>query len=260
MSSGPRLKPLKDAAQAFALLTVVPIPSRLTDEPPVRVSGWFPLVGLGLGALAWLLVEALKWVGWYTGSPLVVATMVVVLWAVVSRLLHWDALADTADAMWGGRTAQDRVRIMADSSVGAFGVTTVVLVAFMQVTTLASLPWDVLPIAVLVVPALSLMSASFAAWLGTPAKPGGLGAIVSGRPALSTALPAVLVVGAIAWLLWASLEVEGLALAGLAIVLALAVPHVLSRPVGGVTGDIMGASVLICETVLLLTAAAAWGA
>jgi cobalamin synthase len=53
---------------------------------------------------------------------------------------------------------------------------------------------------------------------------------------------------------------SGAVVGAIALVLALGVPHALSRPMGGVTGDVMGASILVCETAVLVCAALAWGA
>jgi cobalamin synthase len=55
-------------------------------------------------------------------------------------------------------------------------------------------------------------------------------------------------------LAWSFGGATGLGLVVLGIILALVVPHLLSARMGGVTGDVMGASVLIVETLLLLTA------
>jgi adenosylcobinamide-GDP ribazoletransferase len=241
---------------AVSLLTVVPVPiSARSHEPRPNAAGWFPLVGLALGALGWGLVHLLGFFGW-SGSrgSLVVAAVVVTLWALVTRLLHWDGLADVADAWWGGATPQRRLEIMKDPRSGAFGVTAIVMVALLQVTAVGQILLNhQLPL--LIVPALARIGATFAAWLGTSARPDGLGRTVVGRPSLAGVLPAAAGVLLIALAASAGMHSAGAAYVAIALLLALGVPHVVSKRMGGVTGDVMGATVLIIETLLFLGAA-----
>jgi cobalamin synthase len=51
--------------------------------------------------------------------------------------------------------------------------------------------------------------------------------------------------------MWLGFRVTGLAVAMFGLVVAFAMPHVLARRFGGVNGDVMGASVLITEALLL---------
>ncbi|NEC49139.1 adenosylcobinamide-GDP ribazoletransferase, partial [Actinospica acidiphila] len=57
--------------------------------------------------------------------------------AALTRGLHLDGLADTADGLGSGRPAEDALRIMKQSDVGPFGVLTLVLVLLVQVAALA---------------------------------------------------------------------------------------------------------------------------
>jgi cobalamin synthase len=45
---------------------------------------------------------------------------------------------------------------------------------------------------------------------------------------------------------------QGIVFAALSFLIAAAVPHLLSKRFGGVTGDVMGASVLVTETLLFV--------
>ncbi|TLM78034.1 MAG: adenosylcobinamide-GDP ribazoletransferase, partial [Actinobacteria bacterium] len=65
---------------------------------------------------------------------------------------------------------------------------------------------------------------------------------------------------ACAWLGFTAYGVAGLACAGVAVFSALAVPHLIAQRMGGVTGDVMGASVLITETIAFTTFALVLGA
>jgi len=185
----------------------------------------------------------------------VTVALLLVLLAAATRLLHWDALADTADAWFvsPGR----RLEVMADSHVGAFGATAIALVVLLQWTALVELGGSrVTAATVVLIPVFGRLAATFSSWLGKPARPGGLGASVIRRPTVFGALVSTVAVGAAVALAAVSgagsVALGVIAFAGL--VLALAVPHLIALRFGGVTGDTMGASVLVVETGVLLVA------
>ena len=60
------------------------------------------------------------------------AALLLALTVLLTRGLHLDGLADTVDGLGGGRTPEDRLAIMKDSRVGAFGVVSLVLVLLLK--------------------------------------------------------------------------------------------------------------------------------
>ncbi|MDH4140718.1 MAG: adenosylcobinamide-GDP ribazoletransferase [Coriobacteriia bacterium] len=265
----------RDIRGAFALLTGVPIRVPAPVEGKSRhVAMWFPLVGIVLGAIPASALFGLEKLnarvsdgGFAQRGALVAGVLVVAFWAWATRLLHWDGLGDVADAVWGGQTPQRRLEIMADPHVGGFGAAAIALIALTQAASIGAIVafgvgWKWV---VLAAPASGRLSATFAAVLGKPAKQEGLGHSVAGSaggPTTTAVMLALSVATAVAaWvpmLLWAAGDTVlsgGVALhAAIALgvlVCALAVPRLLARPFGGVTGDVMGASVLLTETACL---------
>jgi adenosylcobinamide-GDP ribazoletransferase len=187
---------------------------------------------------------------------LLMAAMVLVVWALITRLLHWDALADVADAYWGSHDQQRRLAIMSDPHVGAFGVAAVVLVALVEATALAVLIGQGAFIALVVAATLGRYAAVFGSWFGKPAKETGLGASVAGPPRVASAVVALVVLAVIAFLAWLGGSPAPGFVAGVA--LALVVPHVLASRFGGITGDVLGAGVMLTETAVLVLLALLW--
>ncbi len=65
-----RAHPLRDAGLAISLLTVLPTRARMPDDGTVpQVAGWFPAVGLLLGAAAYALVHAGEVAAAHRSSP-----------------------------------------------------------------------------------------------------------------------------------------------------------------------------------------------
>ncbi len=257
------MRVLRDIWSAFTLLTVLPLGSSSKSAPGISTVSWFPLVGFGLGGLvagvlAALNVASSTWSdgAWLSRAALPLAVLVVTALALLTRMIHWDGLADVSDAWWGGETRERRLEIMGDSSVGAFGATTVVLAAVAQIAALAALlPSPVASSAVVAVPVFGRLSIVFAAWLGTPARPGGLGALVMGRPRFTAIATATFIAALTLGFVSMDQGLLGLVWSGFALLVAAAVPHLIALRMGGVTGDVMGASLVVTETVVLLALA-----
>lgn len=251
-----RANPLRDAGLAFSLMTVVPTHATLPDDGSVpQAAGWFPMIGLALGAVGYGLVKAMETLPLRHSQPLLLATIVVAVWALLTRFLHFDGLADVADGFWGSHDPARRLEIMSDSHTGAFGATALVLATLLEVAALAAVLAAPRELPLLLVPALSRFSATAGCWLGTPARAGGLGRSVMARPTVIGALPAVAVLAVVAVGLWLGFGVAGAVLFAFGLVVALGVPHALAGRFGGVTGDVLGASVLLTEAIVFVAIA-----
>jgi adenosylcobinamide-GDP ribazoletransferase len=131
----PSTSPLDGLRFAFGTLTVIPVRVTRWDREAAR-GGMLcaPLAGLAVGAAAAGLGLVLLLLG--AGAPLAAVATVAVP-AVLTRGLHLDGLADTADGLGSGKPAEDALRIMKQSDIGPFGVVTLVLVLLAQVAALA---------------------------------------------------------------------------------------------------------------------------
>src|SRR5512140_2863519 len=122
---------------AFQFLTVCPTIIRrlFTAEEMGRSVGFFPIVGLFLGGILLGVDSGLR----FFLHPELAAVLVVAVWLVLTRALHFDGFLDIFDALFGGFTPERRLEIMKDSRVGAFGVAAGVLLLFAKVSAIASL-------------------------------------------------------------------------------------------------------------------------
>jgi adenosylcobinamide-GDP ribazoletransferase len=176
--------------------------------------------------------------------------------ALLTRGLHLDGLADTVDALGSYRRGPAALDIMKKPDVGPFGVAALVLVLLVQAAVLAALSdrsWSAVVAGVVAATACGRLAVSWACRRGVPAaRPEGLGALVAGtvsRPVLGVATVAVaaLAVPAVPGRPW-----QGpLAVAVALTVELLLLRHVVRR-LGGVTGDVLGASVEITATLVYL--------
>jgi adenosylcobinamide-GDP ribazoletransferase len=242
----PRTSSLDGLRFAFGTLTVIPVRVTRWDREAAR-GGMLcaPLAGLAVGAVAAGLGLALLFLG--AGAPLAAVATVAVP-AVLTRGLHLDGLADTADGLGSGKPAEDALRIMKQSDIGPFGVITLVLVLLAQVAALAQAydaSWARGACAAVVSAAVARLALTLTARTGVPAaRPEGLGAAVAGVVPVRGAVVAAAAVTVAAAAAGALLGPYGVIRTVLAVVLALAAAEALlrhcTRRFGGVTGDVFG--------------------
>ena len=243
---------------ALALFTVVPVrdATELTRDRAVAALRWFPLIGAVLGAVAALPLAAVR--AWASHATLLGAVLAVALLAMLSRGLHLDGLADTADGLASRAPAERALQIMRRSDIGPFGVLAIVLAVLVDVAALAALDgssWR--PVAALAVAAATgRLAVLHAAHRRVPsARADGFGAWVAGSMSTPVAvLETAVVLGGTAGLAAAvGASIVGWLLAGAgALLVTAAVRWHVTRRLGGVTGDVFGALVEI-GTALTLT-------
>ncbi|MFG3263159.1 MULTISPECIES: adenosylcobinamide-GDP ribazoletransferase [Streptomyces] len=231
---------------AFGTLTVLPVRVTRWDREAAR-GGMLgaPLAGLAVGGCAAGLGLLLLFLG--AGPPLAAVASAAVP-AVLTRGLHLDGLADTADGLGSGKPADDALRIMKQSDIGPFGVLALVLVLLAQVAALAQLydaSWARGALAAVTSAVAARLALTLAARTGVPAaRPEGLGAAVAGVVPVGGALAvaAGCLAAATAW--GALLGPYDALRTPVAVVLALAAAELLlrhcTRRFGGITGDVFG--------------------
>jgi adenosylcobinamide-GDP ribazoletransferase len=235
---------------AAAFLTRLPVSVVAGAVDVGRATRWFPLIGGLLGGatalVAWTMTEIMDLPASLT------ATLVVGLGAWATGAIHLDGLADTVDGFGGGRDRAAVLRIMRDPPIGSYGAAALVFVVGVKVTAIAALLDRGAMSFVIAAPAISRWTISaLAAWLPYARTDGGLGQAVTHERdpvglVVATVVTALIAIGALrenALFVWA-----------FAALTAAWIARVARRRIGGVTGDVFGASVELTEAVVLL-----WG-
>ncbi|WP_428934436.1 adenosylcobinamide-GDP ribazoletransferase [Streptomyces sp. ACT015] len=247
---------------AFGTLTVFPVRVARWDRDAAR-GGMLaaPLAGIAVGCCAALPGVLLLALG---GGPLLAAVASVAVPAALTRGLHLDGLADTADGLGSGKPAEDALRIMKRSDIGPFGVVTLVLALLAQVAAVSRAyegSWARGALTVVVAATAARLALTLAARSGVPAaRPEGLGAAVAGVVPVGRAAFAAVLVTAAAAAACLPLGPVGAVRAAAGVLLALAAAELLLRHClrrfGGVTGDVFGGlaetAATVCAAVLAL--------
>ncbi len=236
---------------AWHFLTAIPISRRHHTPTPHELAtsmAWYSTVGLLIGGLLVLADVGLR--AWVAAE--VDNVLLIVLLVLLTRGLHQDGLADTVDGLAGGRTVEDRLRIMRDPRVGAFGATALFLSLLLRYAGLLALPSAVRLPVLLCMPALGRWAMVSLAWASPSARrDGGLAASFLTHLSWHHVLVSSLVLAvALTTALGGSVAVATM---GLAMVLLVLIRQRCLTLLGGVTGDVLGATNELVEILFLLS-------
>ena len=245
-------------ARSISMFTIIPVQVPVDLQPGEGTGAllWLPVVGAFAGAAAALPASAIR--EWAPHANLLGAVLAVAVLALLTRCLHLDGLADTADGLGSGAPAARALEIMRQSDIGPFGVVALIFVLGADVAALGSMQggaWT--PVGVLAVAAATgRVAAVHGAVEGVrPARTSGFGSVVANHVPVAAAVAwtaGVLGLGA-AIAIGLSIPV-GWVLLPQAIALAAAYLFRLNavRRLGGVTGDVFGALIESATAVTLM--------
>jgi adenosylcobinamide-GDP ribazoletransferase len=242
---------------ALSFLTIVPA-GRLDAAAPgtawlSRAAPWFPLAGALVGGVAAAVVAAAAAAG--LAAP-VAGALAIAAAIVVTRGLHEDGLADTADGLGVHGTRERRLAAMRDSAVGAHGALAIAGALLLAALALAGLDAADAARALIAAHVLARTAMIVAAAVLPAARSGGLGGglVVTASSAVLTAA-----LGA-AGVLLACGPGDGAVALGAGTAVLVAALAVQARTFGGRTGDTLGATGKLVEIAVLVALSGTWGA
>ena len=232
---------------ALRFLTIIPFPWRREVSPEAvgRSIVYFPLVGVIIG----LILAGLSWLlGLLLPSALVSVLLIVAL-AAISGALHLDGFIDTCDGMAGGKTAEERWRVMQDSRAGSFGIIGVCLLLLVKYVSLNAVPASWLMPTLVLMPVVSRWAMVYAVFAYPYAKPSGLGKVFKQGASWPRFTIATVITLAVAVIL---AQLAGFIIMLIIWVIVVAMAGCLKGKFGGLTGDTYGAINEVTEVCLLI--------
>jgi len=238
------LSVLSEFLLALQFLTIIQITKTLSfDEHTFgRSAAFFPLVGAIIGTIVWGTDRALALV---VPSSLQ-SLMIVALLTILSRGLHVDGLADSADGLLGGHDPERRLAIMKDSCIGTFGVLALLGVVLFKVRALDVLSDGLRTSALFLGPTLSRWAYVVMAYRAVPARAEGLGTLLVHGVFFRELVIAVAITLGVNVLFGG---LPGLFAMMLTLLWTFAMISYCTARLGGVTGDTFGAVGEVTETV-----------
>jgi adenosylcobinamide-GDP ribazoletransferase len=229
---------------ALTFLTRVPVRLRRAPDLAAAVA-WFPVVGALVGAVVGGVAAGLA----ELVPPLVAAVVAVLVGVLVTGAFHEDGLADVADAFAGGWSVDERLAILDDPRHGSYGVAALAGSLLVRVAALATLGPAAAVAGAVAAHSLARASAVGLMAVAPVARGEGLGAEYARTLPRARAVAAVLAgmgIGALAAGWWV-VPLVAAAAAAAAVVGWLAV-----RKIGGISGDVLGATEQVAECLALV--------
>jgi len=226
---------------AVQFLTRLPTPqiSDFRQEDLSRSAVYYPLVGALIGGL---LAAPLYVLG---DRPWLAGVLSLLVWVWVTGALHLDGLGDVADAFGAAhRDPQRFLEVLKDPRMGVFGVVTLIMQLLLKFVLLSELAASPCWLGIVLVPAWARWGTLWWSQRIPSLHGNGMGERftwqLSARAMWLWLLP---LVALSVWLAWPLL---------LALPLVPLVALWWKRKLGGISGDCLGASVEVTETLLLL--------
>jgi len=231
-------------AAAITFFTRIPVwrVMSIPEENYARIIGFWPLTGWITGG-----ITAAAWLGFSMIFPPVLA----IILAFVVRILltggfHEDGLGDFFDGFGGGSTKTDVLRIMKDSQVGSYALIGMIVYYLLLVNTLLAIPGELVITVIFVADPLSkLLTAvmiNYLPYARTQSES-------KSKTLFNKLTPGKFVLaclsGFIPLFLFLDLSLWFSALLPFCLVFFLF--FYVKKRIGGYTGDICGATALLCE-------------
>lgn len=210
---------------------------------------FLPIVGLFMGAATGFLVNAVS-----LKDSFLSGVLGLVCYLYISGSFHMDGLSDLADGLGANADKEKTLEIMKDSNVGTFGVLTLICYAILKAAIYSSLGTQIIGKIALT----SMLSRAITLpliQLGKMARPGGFGDTMKrslGNKIFPKIFYFLILIAATIF----SKDLKILILAAVNILVTYHLYNVCEKKLGGLTGDIYGASIEINEIATLL---AIWG-
>jgi adenosylcobinamide-GDP ribazoletransferase len=224
-------------------LTQLPIRIKTPTAGDIAGSYYFyPFVGLLVGVGAVLLRHACAFF-----FPLPFSIVLVLAFLVwISGGLHEDGLADVADGMGGGWTQEDRLSIMKDSRIGAFGALALVLALLAKYAALTSMGPARLDAAIISAQILGRWAFLPMGYFNRYAREGLAAEFMKGLSFKAVAFGTAASSGAVILLA----QGHGVIAIGVVFLTVALASAYFKRRIGGVTGDCFGATFQFVEVAI----------
>ncbi len=240
---------------AMQFLTILPLKIKEFSEQRIAWAlAYFPIAGLLLGLMLVWLNTLLFVLGI---PPLVVNIILVVVLIILTGGMHLDGLSDTADAFLSGKGKEEMLEIMRDPHIGVMGVLSLISIVLLKIGLLSSVSAAAKPAALILMCILSRWSVVMAMYLFPYARQEGKAKLFIQGMNLKifvASLIAALIFSSAAW------GLKGLLALAIIAACAYLFGKIVTRKIGGITGDTLGATIELTEIVTLLTVCIAQGA
>lgn len=228
----------------FSLQFLTRIPLNIQVECDNRTIAkstfFFPFIGMLIGAIS----AGVYYIGLFMGRD-IAALFAVLALIFITGGLHIDGLSDTCDGFFSSRKKERILEIMKDSRSGTFGVIAVVIDILVKYILIRRIQTNVLPCLMLSCANARLTAVMLMSFTRC-ARPGGMGAMFSDSGTKRYfCLGSIIYIGLVIFIF----GFKSLIPLGVALISSFLITIKSYKTIDGLTGDVYGANIEICEIV-----------
>jgi adenosylcobinamide-GDP ribazoletransferase len=241
---------MKNFLLALQFLTIIPLKIKSVEDKEIADSLiYFPIAGLFIG----LILIGINGLLVFLNFPkLTIDTILVVSLTAITGAMHLDGLSDTADALLSAKSKDEMLKVMRDPHIGVMGTISIISILFLKITFLFSINPSLIPTALILICVLSRWSLVFSLFLFPYARQEGKAKVFT-----EGITPKIFILATLIALLCALIvtQLKGLLILGIITLVAYLIGKFISKKIGGITGDILGAINELVEVTTLFSIA-----
>lgn len=231
---------------AFQFLTTLPLKIKeVNDKITANSMIFFPVAGLFIG---FFLIGTDRVLSILNLSDFASNIILVITLIIITGGMHLDGLSDTADAFLSGKPKEEMLLIMRDSHAGVMGVLSLIGIILLKIGLLYSLNPAVKANALVLMCVLSRWSAVLSIFLFPYARQDGKARVFINAINPKIFIFSTLLAALFAYLIW---QIRALLVMSIIAVLVYIGGKFVSKKLGGITGDTLGATVETAEVIVL---------
>lgn len=245
---------LKGFLMAMGMFTSIPIRYHNWDDDGAKhMLFFYPLVGFIIGILWFLLFKGLM----ILNLPLIIVTAILMLFPYfITGFLHLDGFMDLSDAMLSRRDKEEKLRILKDSHTGAFAVISLACLFVLTYSGVSALiSKNQFTLGLIFIPAISRSFMAIMMFFNKSMEQSSLVKYFKQNVGKVDKVLSVIFLCIIIGGFTVLFGIYGLVVS---LVVLLIVFYMMRKPIkelGGISGDIAGYGLVICETLLILALA-----
>lgn len=234
---------MKSFIAAVRFITVLPVGRAGTYDPRGMIP-YFPVVGLLLGGIISVFDRLMT--GFW--SQPVVSLLDVILLVCLTGALHLDGLGDAADGLYGNRPREKALEIMKDSRIGVMGLIAIVCGLAVKWAGISEIG-EHRHLLLIIIPAYARGGMVFAIRFLDYVRPkDGIGRDLFDEPLRVSDFCGIIIPVGLSIIVGWNAVILNVAF----IILTAALIGFYKKRIGGVTGDMLGATTEILESFLFL--------
>lgn len=230
---------------SIQFLTIIPplIRREVTAKEIGLATSYFPIAGFVIGGI--ISLSSL----WSSElfKPEISAALLLAVWIILTGALHVDGFIDSCDGLFGGKSADGRLKIMRDERIGAYGfIGGFILLLLKYLGIVASMSWRIFILS----PIIGRWMITLVLVIFPYARKTGLGKSMKENASYRQVLIAAVITISSCWLI---AGIQGALMMIAITVFAWIMGLGIYRSIGGLTGDSYGAICEMSEVIVLIT-------